>query len=72
MDGAGDRYNALGWAFAIGKGRPSTDYNTPMPIFSASAGAALYRKEYLQKPASSTNSISPTWKTSTWATEPAS
>ena len=49
MDGAGDRYNALGWAFAIGKGRPSTDYNTPMPIFSASAGAALYRKEYLQK-----------------------
>lgn len=49
MDGAGDRYNALGWAFAIGKGRPSTDYNTPMLIFSASAGAALYRKEYLQK-----------------------
>lgn len=72
MDGAGDRYNALGWAFAIGKGRPSTDYNTPMLIFSASAGAALYRKEYLQKPASSTNSTSPTWKTSTWATAPAS
>ena len=49
LDGAGDRYNALGWAFAIGKGRPSADYNTPMPVFSACAGAALYRKAYLEK-----------------------
>ena len=49
MDGAGDLYSALGWAYAIGKGRPSADYNAPVPVFSACAGAALYRREYLEK-----------------------
>ena len=49
MDGAGDLYSALGWAYAIGKGKPSADYNAPMAVFSACAGAAIYRKEYLEK-----------------------
>lgn len=48
MDGAGDLYSALGWAYAIGKSRPADRYNTPRYIFSACAGAAMYRAEYLQ------------------------
>ncbi len=49
MDGAGDRYSALGWAYAIGKGRKAADCGKPCPVFSACAGAALYRKSALRK-----------------------
>lgn len=49
MDGAGDLYSALGWAWAIGKGRPAERYRKPGDIFSACAGAAMYRKEYLEQ-----------------------
>lgn len=43
IDDAGDLYCALGWAYARGKGRPAGRYGTPQPIFSACAGAAIYR-----------------------------
>lgn len=49
MDGAGDLYSALGWAYAIGKGRPAADYNASRNIFSSCAGAAIYRKAILDK-----------------------
>ncbi len=49
MDGAGDLYSALGWAYAIGKGRPCADYSEPCDVFSACAGAAMYRKEALDR-----------------------
>ena len=48
MDGAGDLYSALGWAYAIGKGKPAPYYGKPRKLFSACAGAAIYRKSALE------------------------
>ena len=48
MDGAGDLYSALGWAYAIGKGKPAAYYGKPRKLFSACAGAAIYRKSALE------------------------
>ncbi len=45
VDDAGDRYNALGWAFARGKGQPAERYRKPVRIFAACGGASLYRRE---------------------------
>ncbi len=45
IDNAGDYYCALGWAFARGKGKPADRYQTGCRIFSACAGAAIYRRE---------------------------
>ncbi len=45
LDGAGDFYCALGWAFARGKDRPAILYTRPCRVFSACAGAALYRRK---------------------------
>ncbi len=49
MDGAGDRYCLLGWAYARGKDRPVSSYTENCRIFSACAGAALYRTDVLKK-----------------------
>ena len=49
MDDAGDMYCLLGWAFQRGVGRKSAGYNRPMRIFSACAGAALYRREVFEE-----------------------
>ena len=50
LDGAGDLYCALGWAFALGKGKAVKDnYTKPQEIFSACGGAVIYRKEILDK-----------------------
>lgn len=45
LDGAGDLYNAFGWAIARGKGQRSEKYNKPVKIFSSCAGAGIYRRE---------------------------
>lgn len=45
LDGAGDFYCAFGWAFARGKDKPAEGYDKPCRIFSACAGAAIYRRE---------------------------
>lgn len=47
IDDAGDYYCALGWAFAAGKDRPAARYQKPRRIFSACAGAAIYRRKLL-------------------------
>ncbi len=47
MDGAGDHYSALGWAFAYKKGKKAADCNSARSIFSACAGAAIYRRKVL-------------------------
>ncbi len=47
IDDAGDFYCALGWAFARGRDEPASKYQRDERIFSACAGAALYRREYL-------------------------
>lgn len=44
MDNGGDYYCALGWAYARGKGRPAKEYDRKKEIFSACAGAAIYRR----------------------------
>ncbi len=44
VDGAGDLYCVLGWAFARGKGRPARFYDRPARVFSACGGAAIYRR----------------------------
>lgn len=49
LDGAGDLYCALGWAFALGKGKAATDhYTKPAKIFSSCGGAAMYRMDILR------------------------
>lgn len=49
IDDAGDLYCALGWAFAIGKGRPEKEYQESYPIFASSGAAAIYRRCIFQK-----------------------
>ena len=49
LDDAGDFYSALGWAYARGKDKPAECYNQPGTIFSACAGAALYRREVFEE-----------------------
>ena len=44
LDGAGDFYCALGWAYARGKDKPVDSYDKEDRIFSACAGAAIYRR----------------------------
>ena len=49
MDGAGDLYNVLGWAFARGKGRLASKYDKPVRIFSSCGGAVIYRRSILEQ-----------------------
>lgn len=49
LDSAGDMYCCLGWAFARGKDKPETGYNKRTEIFSACAGAAIYRKSVFEE-----------------------
>ncbi|MGF6991055.1 GT2 family glycosyltransferase [Lachnospiraceae bacterium PF1-21] len=44
IDDAGDLYTLLGWPVARGVGRSSSLYNTTSTVFSACAGAAIYRR----------------------------
>ncbi len=44
IDGAGDLYNAFGWAIARGKGKNAKKYGAFVKVFSACAGAAIYRR----------------------------
>ena len=48
LDGTGDLYCALGWAFALGKGKAvKGNYEKSQEIFSACGGAVIYRKAVL-------------------------
>jgi GT2 family glycosyltransferase len=49
IDNAGDLYCALGWAYARGKDRPAAAYRTSAQIFSACAGAAIYRRQVFER-----------------------
>ncbi|WP_124065195.1 glycosyltransferase family 2 protein [Clostridium sp. E02] len=49
MDDAGDMYSVLGWAFQRGVGQKSSGYQKPCRVFSACAGAAIYRREVFEK-----------------------
>lgn len=45
IDDAGDMYSLLGWAYQRGVGQEVRRYRRPCHIFSACAGAAIYRRE---------------------------
>lgn len=45
MDDAGDMYTIMGWAYQRGVGQEVGRYGRPCHIFSACAGAAIYRRE---------------------------
>lgn len=49
LDGAGDRYCVLGWAYSRAKGKPAAAYSQAVEIFSACGGAAIYRKSVFEK-----------------------
>lgn len=49
IDDAGNYYNALGWAFARGKGKAADDYQKESKIFASCGGAAVYRKDILDQ-----------------------
>ena len=49
LDDAGDEYTLLGWTKKTGDGKPSNLYNHGREIFSACAGAALYRRELFDR-----------------------
>lgn len=45
IDDAGDDYTLLGWTKKVGNGKPEAAYNEDREIFSACAGAAIYRRK---------------------------
>ena len=49
MDDAGDMYSVLGWAYQRGVGQKSSGYKRACRVFSACAGAAIYRREVFDK-----------------------
>lgn len=49
IDDAGDLYCALGWAFALGKDWEKKYYEKETTVFSACAGAAIYRRELFEQ-----------------------
>lgn len=49
IDGAGDLYCALGWAFALGKDRNKKHYEKACNVFSACGGAAIYRRDLFEQ-----------------------
>ena len=48
LDGAGDYYCALGWAFAYGKGKKTEECDKGRKIFSSCGGACIYDKAKLE------------------------
>lgn len=49
IDSAGDQYTLMGWGVCRGTGRSITNYTKPDSIFTACAGAAIYRRSVFQK-----------------------
>lgn len=49
MDDAGDMYSIMGWAYQRGVGQEVERYDRPCHIFSACAGAAIYRREVFEQ-----------------------
>lgn len=49
MDDAGDMYSVMGWAYQRGVGQEVERYDRPCHIFSACAGAAIYRREVFEE-----------------------
>lgn len=48
IDDAGDEYTLFGWSSKIGDGEPSFKHSVSREVFSACAGAAIYRQSILE------------------------
>lgn len=49
IDDCGDLYCALGWAFALGKGKYKSNYEKECRVFASCGGAVIYRMAYIEK-----------------------
>lgn len=49
IDSAGDLYTLCGWGICRGTGRPVENYTRPDQIFSACAGASIYRRSVFRR-----------------------
>ena len=49
IDSAGDLYTLIGWGVCRGTGRPVSNYTKADEIFTACAGAAIYRRSVFSK-----------------------
>lgn len=49
IDSAGDLYTLMGWGVCRGTGRPVSNYTVPDQIFTACAGAAIYRRSVFEE-----------------------
>ena len=49
IDSAGDLYTLPGWGVCRGAGRPVSNYTESSEVFSACAGAAIYRRSVFRK-----------------------
>ncbi|MCI8514207.1 MAG: glycosyltransferase family 2 protein [Lachnospiraceae bacterium] len=49
IDDAGDQYCLIGWGFQRGISHPATQYTRFCQVFSACAGAAIYRREVFEE-----------------------
>lgn len=49
IDDAGDLYCALGWAFALGKGKVKEYCDKEREIFAACGGASIYRRDLFER-----------------------
>lgn len=49
IDSAGDLYTLIGWGICRGTGRPVTNYTKADEVFTACAGAAIYRRSTFKK-----------------------
>lgn len=49
IDSAGDLYTLAGWGICRGTGRPVNNYTQPDEIFSACAGASIYRRSVFRR-----------------------
>lgn len=49
IDSAGDLYTLVGWGICRGAGRPISNYTEADEIFTACAGAAIYRRSAFRK-----------------------
>lgn len=64
IDNAGDDLSWYGVATKIGNGKPIENYDQEREIFSPTAGATLYRREFLNKTGGVIQLFSLIWKTS--------
>lgn len=49
IDSAGDGMSIVGWAYQRGIDEPAENYQKPCEVFSACAGAAIYRRSIMEK-----------------------